>query len=183
MVSRSAHAVDSRHSRHRAGHRRAGRTDSSLRGERMLGNLVRRRRARRRQRGLQRRRYPLDRAADDAGPSAQGARRSERERALIAFKHINAASTHDALSALSRYGEGARVLAGGQDLLFRIKKYIVQPECVINLKTIPGMNSIRSKPDENLRIGALTTLSAIARSTELQQKYSVLAQAAGVVAS
>ena len=102
---------------------------------------------------------------------------------MINFKHINAASTDDALSALSRYGEAARVLAGGQDLLFRIKKYIVQPECVINLKTIPGLNYIRSQPERNLRIGALTTLSQLARSLELQQKYSVLAQAAGVVAS
>jgi xanthine dehydrogenase YagS FAD-binding subunit len=102
---------------------------------------------------------------------------------LINFKHINAASTEDAVAALGRYGEGARVLAGGQDLLFRIKKYIVEPECVINLKTIPGLNAIRWNPDDNLRIGALTTLSQIARSVELQQKYLVLAQAAGVVAS
>jgi len=102
---------------------------------------------------------------------------------LINFKHINAASTEDAVAALGRYGEGARVLAGGQDLLFRIKKYIVQPECVINLKTIPGLSAVRSKPDENLHIGALTTLSAIARYAELQRHYSVLAEAAGVVAS
>ena len=102
---------------------------------------------------------------------------------MINFKHINAASTQDAVAALGRYGEGARVLAGGQDLLFRIKKYIVQPECVVNIKTIPGLSAIRSRPEENLRIGALTTLSAIARSPELQRNYSVLAQAAGVVAS
>ena len=102
---------------------------------------------------------------------------------MINFKHIDAASTEDAVAALGRYGEGARVLAGGQDLLFRIKKYIVEPECVINLKTIPGLSAIRSKADENLRIGALTTLSAIARSAELQRNYAVLARAAGVVAS
>lgn len=102
---------------------------------------------------------------------------------MINFKHINASSTDQALSALAKYGEGARVLAGGQDLLFRIKKCIVKPECVVNLKTIPGLNYIRLEPGKNLKIGALTTLSKIAGSAELQQKYSVLAQAAGVVAS
>jgi len=102
---------------------------------------------------------------------------------LINFKHINAASTHDAVVALARHGERARLLAGGQDLLFRIKKYIVEPECVINLKTIPGLNHIRVNPTDNPRIGALTTLSQIARSTALRQNYSVLAQAAEVVAS
>jgi xanthine dehydrogenase YagS FAD-binding subunit len=102
---------------------------------------------------------------------------------LINFKHINAASTEDALSALSRYGEGAWVLAGGQDLLFRIKKFIVQPQCVINLKNISGLNHIRSSPENNPRIGALTTLSQVALSAELQKNYRVLAQAAAVVAS
>ena len=102
---------------------------------------------------------------------------------MINFKHINAVSTEDAVAALGRYGEAARVLAGGQDLLFRIKKYIVQPECVINLKTIPGLSAIRWSPEKNLRVGALTTLSALARSAELQRDYAVLAEAAGVVAS
>jgi xanthine dehydrogenase YagS FAD-binding subunit len=102
---------------------------------------------------------------------------------LINFKHIDASSTEHALSLLTQYGERARVLAGGQDLLFRIKKYIVKPECVVNIKTIPGLSYVHAKPRENLRIGALTTLSQVAQSSELQQKYSVLAQAAGVVAS
>lgn len=102
---------------------------------------------------------------------------------MINFKHINAASTDEALSALSRYGEGAWILAGGQDLLFRIKKFIVQPQCVINLKNISGLNHIRSSAENNPRIGALTTLSQVARSAQLQENYRVLAQAAGVVAS
>jgi len=102
---------------------------------------------------------------------------------LIDFKHIDATSTEHALSVLAQHGEAARVLAGGQDLLFRIKKYVVQPECVVNIKTIPGLSYIRSNPDEGLRIGALTTLSAIARSMEVRQSYAALAQAAAVVAS
>ena len=102
---------------------------------------------------------------------------------MINFKHINASSVDHALSVLAQYGEGARVLAGGQDLLFRIKKAIAKPECVVNLKTIPGLSYIRSEPEENLTIGALTPLSKIAGSMELQRNYSVLAQAAAVVAS
>jgi xanthine dehydrogenase YagS FAD-binding subunit len=102
---------------------------------------------------------------------------------LINFKHIDATSTQHAVSLLAHYGQRARVLAGGQDLLFRIKKYIVRLECVVNIKTIPGLKYIRSQPDQNLRIGALATLSQIAHSVELQRNYTVLAQAAGVVAS
>ena len=102
---------------------------------------------------------------------------------MISFKHVDAASTQHALSLLAQYGEGARVLAGGQDLLFRIKKYIVKPECVVNIKTIPGLKYIRWRTDKNLAIGALTTLSEISQSVELRRNYRVLAEAAGVVAS
>jgi xanthine dehydrogenase YagS FAD-binding subunit len=102
---------------------------------------------------------------------------------LIHFKHINASSTEEALAALVRYGEGARVLAGGQDLLFRIKKYIVKPECVVNIKSIDGLNFITCTPGAPARVGALTTLSQLARSPEVRRSYAALAQAAGVVAS
>ncbi len=102
---------------------------------------------------------------------------------MINFKHVDASSTEHALSVLAQYGAGARVLAGGQDLLFRIKKYLVKPDCVVNIKNIAGLNSIRWNRGEPLRIGALTTLSQIALSGDLQQHYRVLAQAAAVVAS
>ena len=102
---------------------------------------------------------------------------------MINFRHIDAASTEHAVGLLAQYREGARVLAGGQDLLFRIKKYIVTAECVVNIKTIPGLNYIRTQPDGNLTIGALTTLSEMARSAELRRNYAALAQAAAVVAS
>jgi xanthine dehydrogenase YagS FAD-binding subunit len=59
----------------------------------------------------------------------------------------------------------------------------VKPDCVVNIKTIPGLNYIHSNPEENLRIGALTTLSQIAQSSQLRQNYTVLAEAAGLVAS
>jgi xanthine dehydrogenase YagS FAD-binding subunit len=98
------------------------------------------------------------------------------------FKHVNASSLEHALSVLERYGQGAHVMAGGQDLLFRIKKYIVKPDCVVNLKTIPGLSYI-SNSDHPLRIGALTTLSHIAASPLIRGSYAVLAEAAGLVAS
>jgi len=102
---------------------------------------------------------------------------------VINFKYIDARSTEEALAALSRHGEGAWILAGGQDLLFRIKKFIVQPQCVINLKSIAGLHHIRTGAEKTLCLGALATLSQIAQSAELQKNYAVLAQAAGVVAS
>jgi len=99
------------------------------------------------------------------------------------FEHYNATSVEQAVSLLGQYGETARVIAGGQDILFRMKKYIVTPTVLINLKTIPGLNKIRHEKNVGLRIGPLVTLSAIASSGEVQTNYQALAQAAHVVAS
>lgn len=102
---------------------------------------------------------------------------------MKSFAHVNASSVDHALSVLEKYGQEACVMAGGQDLLFRIKKYLVKPSCVVNLKTIPGLSYVRFEPAEGLKIGALTTLSQIAASAEVRKRYSVLAQAARLVAS
>ena len=99
------------------------------------------------------------------------------------FVHVSPSSVDQALSVLSDYGANARVIAGGQDLLFRIKKYLVQPTHLVDLKTIGGLSYIRFNPEGDLRIGALTTLAAIAGSTEVRERYPVLAQAAQVVGS
>lgn len=101
---------------------------------------------------------------------------------MKSFEHVSAASVEHALSVLEKYGPEGRVMAGGQDLLFRIKKYIVQPACIVDLKTIPGLSYIRSEAG-SLKIGALTTLSEIASSPQLRDGFAVIAQAAGVVAS
>jgi len=99
------------------------------------------------------------------------------------FAHISASSIDHALSVLQDHGQGAYLMAGGQDLLFRIKKYIVQPTCVVDLKTIPGMKSITFASEGSLRIGSLVTLSEIASSPDIRKHYTVLADATGTVAS
>ena len=99
------------------------------------------------------------------------------------FAHISASSVDHALSVLQQYGQEAHLMAGGQDLLFRIKKYIVQPACIVDLKTIPGMSSITFTPEGSLKIGSLATLAEIASSPDIRNHYTALAEATGAVAS
>jgi xanthine dehydrogenase YagS FAD-binding subunit len=100
------------------------------------------------------------------------------------FNHINARTIEEALSALRRYGKKANVIAGGTDLLGKMKDEILPgyPEAVVNLKTIPGLDSIR---EENgmLLIGALATLDEIAADERIKTRYAALALAAGRTAS
>ena len=100
------------------------------------------------------------------------------------FKHFNAYSVDEAVSLLGSHGDRACIIAGGTDLLGKMKDAILPtyPEAVINIKTIPDLNYI-TQSDGMLKIGALTTLAEIADSEVVRSRCLALAQAASRIAS
>ena len=100
------------------------------------------------------------------------------------FTHYDAHAVEEALTLLKRYNGRAVLNAGGTDLLSALKgEYLLHyPEAIINIKTIPDLAYIREDGDI-LRIGALATLSDMARSPLLRERYNVLAEAAYSVAT
>jgi xanthine dehydrogenase YagS FAD-binding subunit len=100
------------------------------------------------------------------------------------FAHFNALTTDEAVSHLRRYGDKAQLIAGGTDLLGKLKDRILPryPEALINLKTIPGLDAIQEE-DGQLKIGALTILEDIAHNTIVKKNYAALAEAARRTAS
>jgi xanthine dehydrogenase YagS FAD-binding subunit len=100
------------------------------------------------------------------------------------FTHINADSVDEAVSILRRYGSKANLIAGGTDLIGKLKDEVMPtyPEALINLKTIPELDFIRLE-DGMLKIGALTRLADIAVDPLIQSQYGALAEAASRTAS
>ncbi len=99
------------------------------------------------------------------------------------FSYVNASSLKQVTSLLSDSGWGeVMMIAGGTDLLSELKEYIETPKTLINLKTLPGMDSISANAS-GLKIGALATVADIAKHRTIQQHYTVLAQAAASVAT
>jgi xanthine dehydrogenase YagS FAD-binding subunit len=100
------------------------------------------------------------------------------------FVHINAQTVEEAVSALSRYGSRANIIAGGTDLLGKMKDEILPqyPEALINIKTIAGLEFIKEEAGV-LKIGALTLLGDIEKEPLIRQKYAALALAARRTAS
>jgi len=100
------------------------------------------------------------------------------------FAHYDANSIDEACAVLGEYEGQARLNAGGSDLLAVLKGDILPdyPEAIINIKTIPGLDYIREDGDL-IRIGALTRLYSLERSGLLNDKYSLLTEAAHSVAS
>jgi xanthine dehydrogenase YagS FAD-binding subunit len=100
------------------------------------------------------------------------------------FNHHHAKSIEEAVALLKKYKGKARLNAGGSDLLGLLKDSVLPhyPELIINIKTLPGLDTIREE-GERLRIGALVKLADIARSAMLRKDYPLLSEAARAVAS
>ena len=86
----------------------------------------------------------------------------------------------EAISVLSGSGGDARVIAGGTDLLVSMKQRRFIPRFLVDIKGIKGLTYIENS-NGHIRIGALTTLSAIEASDLIQEKLPALAKAAGDV--
>lgn len=103
-------------------------------------------------------------------------------RLLKPFEYFEPKTLEEAEQLLSTYGDEARVLTGGTDLLISMKKRQMLPKYIIYIKNIPGLDYIQYSQEAGmLRIGALATHSAIAASPVVQDKFNLLATACGKV--
>ncbi|MBS3917979.1 MAG: FAD binding domain-containing protein [Deltaproteobacteria bacterium] len=103
---------------------------------------------------------------------------------MRSFKHINARTVGEASALLKKYKGKAMLNAGGTELLSTLKgEYLLNyPEAVINIKTLPGLDYIKEERGM-LKIGALTKLSDIARSSLLRESCRALVDATCSVAT
>jgi len=93
---------------------------------------------------------------------------------IARFEWSDARSLDDAISQL---GGKTTVKAGGIDLMDRLKEGLDSPSRLVNIRTIPGLDSIREESGW-LRIGPLVTLATIADHPIIRQRYTALADAA-----
>ena len=100
------------------------------------------------------------------------------------FAHFDASTVEEVVTLLKRYQGGANLIAGGTDILGKMKDRIlpVYPEALINLKTVPGLDSIEEEASM-LKIGPLAILEDIAHNSIVRKKYAALAEAARRTAS
>ena len=106
-------------------------------------------------------------------------------RRLPKLDYIRPESMDETIGLLARADNGRRrVYAGGTDLIPKIKKRLIKtPEAIVDLKGIPGLDFIELDDKGGLRMGALATVRSAATSPIVKEKYSLLAQAAGSIAS
>ena len=88
----------------------------------------------------------------------------------------------DALAIADRLAERGWLVGGGQDTYGWLKDRAKSADALIDLSGIEALRGIRETAD-GIEIGALTTLTEVANSELVQNSYSLLSQAASVVAS
>ena len=96
------------------------------------------------------------------------------------FSSVNPKSVQEAVKLLGQPGKTTAAVGGGSDLLGMVKEHLVQPDVLVNLRSIPSLDKITEKGGE-VHIGGLVTLSDLSQNPIIRSKYTVLADAAGVV--
>jgi CO/xanthine dehydrogenase FAD-binding subunit len=96
------------------------------------------------------------------------------------FQFFSAKSLGDALGFLSEKEDRGKIIAGGTDLIPRLREKISRPEFVLNILEIEGLNGVKES-DHVLRIGATTTHSQLGESDLLQRTCPFIAHAAASV--
>jgi aerobic carbon-monoxide dehydrogenase medium subunit len=97
------------------------------------------------------------------------------------FDYHAPASLSEALALLSRYGDEAKVLSGGQSLLPLLKLRLGQAGHLVDIGRIPGLEYIREEGGM-LRIGGRTREAELERSELIRGRYPILLDTARVIA-
>ena len=90
---------------------------------------------------------------------------------LPQFEYLKPENIEQATEMLAQYGEDVKILAGGTDLLVRMKKGLLEPRYLISLKNLDSLSYIKEEAD-CIKIGAKTPLIDIIESDFLKNKCS-----------
>lgn len=93
------------------------------------------------------------------------------------FQYFQVGSIKEAISLLEKHGEEAKIIAGGTDLVPKLKARETEPKYVVDVSGIKDLNCIEDYR-EGLKIGAVTTYDTLNRSPLIMRKAPVLAEAA-----
>src|SRR5512139_3662149 len=82
----------------------------------------------------------------------------------------------EAISLLVSRGERAKFVAGGTDVMVKIKEGKITPQCLVSLRRVQGLDQITYKEGE-LRIGSLVTHRMLELSPVIRKEFPILIDA------
>jgi CO/xanthine dehydrogenase FAD-binding subunit len=100
---------------------------------------------------------------------------------MRAFAYERPESLAEAVGILVEHGPDARLLAGGTDLIIRLRDGTIRPRVVVDVKRIAELDDGIRETEAGLMIGARATMSAIGADERIRRDFTALAEAAAVV--
>ena len=94
----------------------------------------------------------------------------------VRFKHVAAATVSEAVSLLGEFGDGAKILAGGQSLIPLMNLRLARPDVLVEIGRIVTLDGI-SASNDSLTIGAMTTQRDVALSPDVRTSLPLVADA------
>ena len=103
-------------------------------------------------------------------------------RRLPSFEYVAPKSLWEASSVLAQHKAEASLMAGGTDILPKMKKRELVPKYLVSLKNVPGLAYIKQERGA-LMIGPMTTIHDVETSAVIAEKYPILRETSHVFAS
>jgi carbon-monoxide dehydrogenase medium subunit len=97
-------------------------------------------------------------------------------------QYLRPESLNELLDVLRAHPD-ARLLAGGTDLLVRLRKGIELPNTIVDLKRVPSLRADVARVGDVIRIGARAVITDVVESQSLREHFPALIEAALVVGS
>lgn len=98
------------------------------------------------------------------------------------FEYARPGTLDEAIEALRAAPEGTQVLAGGTDLIGRMRDELVAPRLIVDIKGIPGISDVFVRGD-SLVVGALVTFTRLLECVNVRRHFPFLREMAGRMAS
>ena len=102
---------------------------------------------------------------------------------LSRFDYYAPDTIEEACRLAEEKGEGAMFLAGGTDLIVKIKRKLINVKTVVDIKKIRELAEISYDESNGLTIGSTATLTAIENNPVIKEKYPAVADAAHATAN
>jgi len=91
------------------------------------------------------------------------------------FEYVEPASLQEVFALLAQHGAGARLIAGGTDLLVQMKLERIEPSCLVSLARVAELQTLDTKG--GLLVGATVSIRRLATCEPVRKLFTALAEA------
>jgi len=100
------------------------------------------------------------------------------------FKYLSPESVEDAISFYGQHSETSKFIAGGTDVIVKVKEGWMEPDFLISLKKIKDLSELhKNEATKELSIGALVTHATLEKSLMIQNEYPIIYDAVSNIGS